>query len=457
MNLIFFLYSRPKWTQNITVEPMVFLYFITLAISGMVGTNLIYRKSCDETATDQPNLELPCPNKTYALTSVANINTWKLTIQEAVPIVFLLFAGPWSDSHGRRRRPLMFIPIIGQLVIDIFNLISVYYWRWPPSVAAIFACFLTGITGSRNCFVVGVISYISDITEVENRTQRIGILISLYLIASPIGDFVAGFLNVSIGFYGIFLVCIILNISALIFGLILVKNTSIDYEKVSFWKSINPKIIINTMEVLIKKRPKKNMLVYMVIVSPLILGPLQGEFSILYLLVIHKFGWQEEDYSIYAAYRMVIMLIGTSTAIWMFSIKLKLHDSIIGVISSSLTLVATIGYILIISPWQFYAIPLIDIFHGAGYSVSISIASKLVENTELAQLSSVRGIMETLLPVIIFPLYNQVYQLTFEAIPGAVFFLSFLLTIPVTIIFWYSYKIDKDCINVYAVNSIEKS
>lgn len=30
--------TKPKWTEKVTVEPMLFLYFVTLAISTLVST-----------------------------------------------------------------------------------------------------------------------------------------------------------------------------------------------------------------------------------------------------------------------------------------------------------------------------------------------------------------------------------------------------------------------------------
>jgi len=40
-----------------------------------------------------------------------------------------------------------------------------------------------------------------------------------------------------------------------------------------------------------------------------------GEYSILYLFVRYKFGWNEIDYSLYAAYKMTGILIGNITNI----------------------------------------------------------------------------------------------------------------------------------------------
>ncbi|CAH1709570.1 unnamed protein product [Aphis gossypii] len=437
--------TKPKWFEKVTVEPMLFLYFVTLAISALVGTNLILRKGCDLTATVQPaNLRDKCLNESYAQELVAKIQTWKLTIQYSVPLVFILFAGPWSDTHGRRRRPLMFIPIAGQLLTDAFNVLNVYNWHWSPAIAAVSECLVPALTGSRICCLVGVASYVADITRIQDRTKRIGMLMSLYFIATPVGACTAGFLNVNIGFYGTFGACMAMNVVALALGAILVKDTSVPYDKAtSVWQTVNPKVIADSVRVLVKKRPSRSLLIYMTVVSPLTVGPMQGEYSILYLFVRYKFGWNEIDYSLYAAYKMTGILIGTIIAIWLMSVKLKMHDAAIGFIGSSFDLIAAVCYSFVTQPWQLYVVPVIDIFHGAAFTVSTSMASKLVDNSELAQLNSVRGMLETLAPIIIYPLYNQLYKLTFETLPGAFFLLTAVITVPVVILFGLTYKADQ--------------
>lgn len=94
------------------------------------------------------------------------------------------------------------------------------------------------------------------------------------------------------------------------------------------------------------------------------------------------------------------------------SVKLKMHDAAIGFIGSSFDLIAAVCYSFVTQPWQLYAgwsftkldnfhinhdlyirfhvlfeisVPVIDIFHGAAFTVSTSMASKLVDNSELGK------------------------------------------------------------------------
>lgn len=247
-------------------------------MAPQVGTNLILRKGCDETATRQPaDMRDKCLNEHYAQELVARIQTWKLTVQYSVPLVFVLFAGPWSDSHGRRRRPLMFVPIAGQLLTDACNVLNVYNWHWSPTVAAVTECLVPALTGSRVCCVVGVASYMADITRPEDRTKRIGLLMSLYFVATPVGACTAGLLNVATGFYGAFGVCVALNCAALLLGYALVADTSVPYRPPpSVWQTVDPRVVVHSVRALLKKRPGRSLLLYMTVVSPLTVGPMQG-------------------------------------------------------------------------------------------------------------------------------------------------------------------------------------
>jgi len=51
----------------------------------------------------------------------------------------------------------------------------------------------------------------------------------------------------------------------------------------------------------------------------------------------------------------IILFIGTILAIWLMSVKLKMHDAAIGFIGSSFDLIAAVCYSFVTQPWQLYA------------------------------------------------------------------------------------------------------
>lgn len=118
---------------------------------------------------------------------------------------------------------------------DGLCILNVYFWSWPPQIAAIFEAITPGLFGSRSVFWVGVIAYISDNSPAELRTLKYGIINAIYTISTLIGTGLAGFLNVGFGFYGAFLVPILLNLTGITIGILFIKDTSESYDKNVQW------------------------------------------------------------------------------------------------------------------------------------------------------------------------------------------------------------------------------
>lgn len=93
-------------------------------------------------------------------------------------------------------------------------------------------------------FWVGVISYVSDNCTNKSRTLKFGIINAIYTISTLVGTGLAGFLNVGLGFYGAFLVPIMLNLIAFTVCLILINDTSKPYDKNVVW--LKPKYFMQS-------------------------------------------------------------------------------------------------------------------------------------------------------------------------------------------------------------------
>lgn len=271
---------------QITVEPMLALYFISTGMSGVAGLNLLLQKACHPGA-QRPLFSDQCDNEEEAQKIVTNINTWKPILQFALPVLFVMFAGPWSDNHGNRRRPLIFLPVCGQFIADLCCLLNVFYWEWSITIAAVSESLTPGLTGTRISLLIGACSYISDITSAESRTFRLGIIAAIYFISTPVGTALSGFLRPIIEFHGIYIACALLNLSSLLCGMLLVKNTACDKEGMekSAWEAMfDPRAIIQSFKIVTKKRDgfKRTIVILMILLSPLNISAMQGMSHTLY-------------------------------------------------------------------------------------------------------------------------------------------------------------------------------
>lgn len=87
----------------------------------------------------------------------------------------------------------MLIPIVGEFVTAI-GLILCTYFPVPMEVAGITEAIFPGLAGGWFTMLMGVFSYIGDITTPEERTLRIGILNLCFSLGVPIGMAFSGIL-----------------------------------------------------------------------------------------------------------------------------------------------------------------------------------------------------------------------------------------------------------------------
>ena len=147
---------------------------------------------------------------------MSEIQAYNGMLQSAPGIVFTLFAGPLTDSFGRK--PLIISALFGYLLLDIIFLVNAYWFfelkvvlvainassvcdPLLPGVHSISAscaqveyllleC-LQDLTGGATCFYLASYSYMSDVTTAETRTRRLSFLDAFmpigFIIGLPIG------------------------------------------------------------------------------------------------------------------------------------------------------------------------------------------------------------------------------------------------------------------------------
>ena len=123
--------------------------------------------------------------------------------------------GPLSDHYGRR--PVLLFPMIGQIIcqVDILTstcclfsspqivyLLNVHFW----SASADFILFSAtySLFGGGTTFLIGLYSYLADITTSESRTSRLSVLDVAAISGYTSGIYLSAPLYQSLGFNGVF-------------------------------------------------------------------------------------------------------------------------------------------------------------------------------------------------------------------------------------------------------------
>ncbi|XP_065210759.1 lysosomal proton-coupled steroid conjugate and bile acid symporter SLC46A3-like [Planococcus citri] len=429
------------WWKVITIEPSVALFQITTVMSNQLYVNLYLQRACRFNATREPDLRTKCDDEKGGQLFLTHVNSWRYTVSMTLMIIFTVFVSSWSDKAGRRRRPLILIPLIGLVLVTINGAVFSHFWTLPTRIIPWVEIFLHGITGGRLTVIFSSQLYICDITNEKNRTTRLGVIHGINIIAIPIGSGIVGFMMRYLGFTYSYLICTGLATIAVILAMLLMEDVSEPVENnMRFWDYLNPTRVVESFRIIFKRRAysKRKIIILLLGIEALSLLPIIGESSVLYLYLRYRFQWNEKDYSLYSVYKMTLVFIGTMFCTSVLSKYYKIHDGVLGAFASVFNTIAAVFFIFACNTWQLYLAPVIDMFHGTGLTVVSAFVTKCLEKHETGHLMSVRCILQIVTPFC-FPIYNYVYRNTIDFFPSAFFLINMFMTVPCILLFGLAY------------------
>ncbi|GBP87765.1 hypothetical protein EVAR_28647_1 [Eumeta japonica] len=182
--------------SNVTVEPLLACVIIPSVISRFAMGNLNLDKAC---RVHMQYADVVCDALIKRTTNnftaqekeiqrlISSIDIWKGILQTLLPSIIIMFLGAWSDRTGRRKLCIL-MPIFGEILTSINNLINVYFfYEIPVHLTVFLETLFTAATGGWVTMFLGIFSYISDITTEKTRTFRVGLANFCMTVGLPIG------------------------------------------------------------------------------------------------------------------------------------------------------------------------------------------------------------------------------------------------------------------------------
>lgn len=223
---------RYLW-DNITVEPVLACYIMPSVFASLATQNLNLEKACRVNlgytkevcdALSNRNTANYTEEEAAVQQLVASMGVWKTTLNAAFPAFIILFGGAWSDRWGRRK-PCIVIPILGEFFTVLGLIICTYFfYELPMEVVGFIEGLIPALTGGWFVMFMGVFSYVGDVTTLETRTLRIGIVNLFCSVGLPVGLALSGILYKKIGFYGVFSVSAVCYLFAFTYGCMKIKE-----------------------------------------------------------------------------------------------------------------------------------------------------------------------------------------------------------------------------------------
>ena len=427
------------FAKLITVEPAIFLQSFNWGLQSVISQNLMIAKVCRDFGYNQTicaNIDNHTSEENLVQAGVTSLNM-NLQILSALPSIFLgLFVGAWSDRNGRK--PVILGPMLGYIISNLVWLINIYYWDAPAKY--LLASGVYSFFGGFTCLLVGLYSFLADITSVEMRTTRIGLLDLFMFSGVPAGTFVSAYVFQYSGYYGIFITSTVIQIISFLYIAAFIRDTRgpsspYCYPDSELDSSAQPSTLMKryisifdwhqlaeVCRATLKRREHNLRRVILLLIFLMLLNvTIFSEGSITYLYARKKFLWNEQQFTRFTTCVTIVSGVSIFLVMPVLSLYLKVHDATIGVLATISKITSLVIISLAPNGWVLFVGACSGFLSTLSAIVIRSILSKVVIKSELGKIFSMVASLEAAVPLFAAPLFTFVYNHTLDSFPGAVF------------------------------------
>ena len=185
--------------KSITLEPALFLYMLSLGIYYVPSQSLYVDKVCqiNFNYTFCDDLKNHPDEQIKVQKHVAAIQAYNTILQNLPEIIYLLLAGPWSDTNGRKA--VLIFSGCGYVVNNGVLMINAYFFKQLRAEFLLFEC-LQDFMGGSNLFMMAAYAYISDLSTKDKRTKRFTMIEAISPLGWAAGAALGGVLQKHFGY-----------------------------------------------------------------------------------------------------------------------------------------------------------------------------------------------------------------------------------------------------------------
>ncbi|KAI5631099.1 major facilitator superfamily domain-containing protein [Phthorimaea operculella] len=351
---------------------------------------------------------------------ISGVNISRSFVGCLIATVVLLFVGPWSDCSGRRK-PLLILPLVGMSVMCTSVLLMLTF-PGASTVQVLYAVQVPmSLGGNFGLLLAAAFSHIGDVCHATGRdvTRTMGTHRASIQVAHVVGSVSGPLLFRTFGYYGVFPIVLLLQLSSLTYVIFFMKDVNVNTEnKVSVF---NWRLPFNAFSCLFRRREgrKRTIILLMLVVA---LGDrmlLSAEVLLSYMYFRYKFNWDDIMFGSYLAYRNVTSFIGTLIILAVLKKRFKISDEIVGVISCASYVCVTSGLIAATTTLCVFLLPIAGLMAQGSQVVQRPILNKQILPNEQGKIYSVLGALESATQTFSSPLYSLLYKKTVATTPDA--------------------------------------
>jgi len=417
--------------RGVALEPVMFLQNALSQMVFVTSQALMIEKACivnDGFSASQCSSLHDSPEREQLVQDqVAAFLAWRSVLEAALKFTVVLFAGPLSDRWGRRW------PLVGCLLLlageSALMLANALARGWPLEMMLV--CSVSyGLSGGHYALLMLCFSHVSDTSQTDSRTFRMGCLDTFWYFGRSVGSALQPAVLAGWGYGGVFGASAALYVAAALYVCARLKPAHPEPPRTEAPLCCQCDLR-DSVKALTKPRENRGRRYLALLVVLLLLDAFAatGEGDVKYLFVTSAAGWSSAHYSYWSSASSALTVTCAFVVFPLLPAAVRLPDEVVGLAGALSRLAVNLCFLPVRAASQAWLLYLGSALGSLAILPPValrSMMSKIARTDVGAVLGSVAA-LESLAPLAAGPLYLAVYRATNGGLPGAYNAVSALL------------------------------
>uniref|UniRef100_A0A182PGG7 Major facilitator superfamily (MFS) profile domain-containing protein n=1 Tax=Anopheles epiroticus TaxID=199890 RepID=A0A182PGG7_9DIPT len=408
--------NAARWreqTQYISFEPALLVFCFAMSISEVVLANHIILQTCAVEGFDRADCQLLNTDsnssqratiETQVQPVAANVTMVIVIIKSVVPALSALLLGVLCS----------FVLLTALTFLSM----QVTMTPWYYTVAYLPFSLLGGMT----VITAAAFSYLSDVTNEQTRTMRMGFMEASMMAGALLGFLASSYIVEWLNVAATFLIASVLIALAIAYVALFTEDSIILGSNNSAMEKLRDLLSCERLRELsgtffMRRAGYVREILWLIVLLTGLTELAGGSGGVFYLFTRRKFGWDLKQFSYFQFTDVLIIIFGNVIGIPILKQLLHCSDTTVAIVSIACYIVDSLIVGFASSGWMLYLAISLTALKGTDGAALMTICSTILPAGDMAKFFTMALSLTAVVPLVSAPLFTVVYNATIETAP----------------------------------------